>query len=118
MGKPPPPSPPIPLFPTPPKIKLITTAKLHIALQAAINAVAIAGKPPPFSLTIVDLLSTGAGGDDYASATFKPGAEHYAASMLKVACLYAAHALRDLVQRFARARKPKDPDELFRMLMA
>ena len=38
--------------------------------------------------------------------------------MLKVACLYAAYTLLDLVQRFARTRAPKNPDALFRMLNA
>jgi hypothetical protein len=38
--------------------------------------------------------------------------------MLKAACLYAAHGLLDLAQRFAQARAPKDLDTLFRMLIA
>jgi hypothetical protein len=114
----PPPPPPIPLFPAAPTINLVNNVKLQNALQAAVAAVTVAGKPAPFGLTIVDLTSAAAGGNDYASAGLNQNAEHYAASMLKVACLYAAHALRDLVQRFARARAPKDPDALFRMLSA
>src|SRR5690348_2058694 len=109
------PPPPIPLFPPAPTIKLVNDAKLDTALRAAVAAVTIAGRPPPFGLTIVDLVSAGAGGDAFASAGFNQDTEHYAASMLKVACLYAAHALRDLVQRFVQARKPKDPDTLFRL---
>ena len=120
MGKPAPPSPlpQIPLFPAAPTINLVSNAKLQGALDAAVKAVAIAGKPPPFGLTIVDLNSASVSSNDFASAGFNPNIEHYAASMLKAACLYAAHALRDLVQRFARARAPKDPHKLFQMLQA
>ena len=110
------PPPPIALFPPAPSIKLVSDTKLQNALQAAVTAVTIAGKPPPFGLTIVDLASASASGSDYASAGINQDTEHYAASMLKAACLYAAHALRDLVQRFAAARKPKDPDTLFQLL--
>ena len=95
------PPPPVPLFPAAPAIKLVNNTKLQNALQAAITAVTIAGHRPPFGLTIVDLASAAAGSKDYASAGWNQDIEHYAASMLKVACLYAAHALRDLVQRFA-----------------
>ncbi|HEV8677979.1 MAG TPA: hypothetical protein VGQ90_01290 [Stellaceae bacterium] len=113
----PPPPPPVPLFAAAPSIKLVNNAPLQSALNAAVTAVTVAGHPPPFGLTIVDLTGSG-GSDDYPSAGFNADVEHYAASMLKVACLYAAHALRDLVQRFARARNPANPDTLFRMLAA
>jgi hypothetical protein len=112
---PPPSPPPVPLFPPAPTIKLIRNAKLQNALGAAVKAVTIAGKPPRFGLTIIDRDSVGIG---YASAGLNEDVEHYGASMLKVACLYAAHALRDLVQRFAQTRKPKDANDLFQMLDA
>jgi hypothetical protein len=115
----PPPAPPLPLFPPAPAVTLVSNRKLQDALDAAVTAVTIAGKPPPFGLTIVDLVATPSGGGTaYASAGFNQDVEHYTASMPKVACLYAAHALRDLVERFARARKPKDPNTLFQMLGA
>jgi hypothetical protein len=118
----PPPPTPVPLFPPPPAIALVANGKLQDSLQKAVTAVTIAGNPPPFGLTIVDLTSASASasgsGKDFASAGWNQDVEHYAASMLKVACLYAAHALRDLVQRFALARKPKDLNDLFRMLKA
>ena len=110
--------PPMQLFPAAPTISLASNGKLQNALQAAIAAVTQAGKPPAFGLTIVDVLSTSGSGNNFASAGLNQDVEHYAASMLKVACLYAAHALRDLAQRFALARKPKDPDTFFRMLDA
>jgi hypothetical protein len=112
---PPPPPPPVPLFPPPPGIKLVGKAALQSALDSAVTAITITGRPlPRFGLTIVD--RNAATGNDYPSAGFNQNAEHYAASMLKVACLYAAHALRDLVQRFSVARKPKDLDDLFGVL--
>jgi hypothetical protein len=115
----PPPPPPIPLFPPAPIINLVSNRRLQDALQAAVTAVTIAGRSPPFGLTIIDLIATASGaGNAYASAGFNQDVEHYTASMPKVACLYAAHALLDLVQRFARARKPKDPAALFQMLSA
>ena len=115
---PPPPPPPVPLFPPAPAINLVNNKKLDDALKAAAAAVTIGGKRPPFGLTIVDLMSAAPGSNDLASAGWNQDVEHYAASMLKAACLYAAHTLRDLVQRFARTRAPKDPDTLFRMLDA
>jgi hypothetical protein len=115
---PPPAPPPISLFPPAPAIKLVSNTKLQNALNAACAGVTIGGKRPNFGLTIVDLASGSATGTDFASAIWNPNTEHYAASMLKVACLYAAHTLRDLVQRFARARAPKNADALFHMLKA
>src|ERR1700690_2037007 len=112
----PPPPPPIPLFAPAPAIKLVNNAKLQNALDDAVKAVTDAGKPPPFSLTIVDIGSASAGATDYGSAGYNQYTEHYAASMMKAACLYAAHALLDLVTRFNSARKPKSPDELFQLL--
>jgi hypothetical protein len=110
--------PPIPLFPPAPPTNLVNNTRLQTALDAACASVTIGGKRPNFSLTIVDLTSASATGNDFASAIWNPSTEHYAASMLKVACLYAAHTLLDLVQRFARARAPKTPALLFPMLRA
>ena len=114
----PPPPPPIPLFPPAPSVNLVNDGDLQRALNAAITKVTVAGKPPLFGLTIVDIGSASADAKSYASAGFNENTEHYAASMLKAACLYAAYALRDLVQRLNGARKPKDPDTLFQMLHA
>ena len=108
--------PPIALFPPAPATNLLNNTKLQNALNAACASVTIGGQRPDFGLTIVDLTSGSASGNDFASATWNPNTEHYAASMLKVACLYAAHTLLDLVQRFARARAPKNADALFPML--
>ena len=108
--------PPIPLFPPAPTINLVSNTPLQNALNAACGSVTIGGKRPNFGLTVVDLTSGSATGTDFASAIWNPNTEHYAASMLKVACLYAAHTLLDLAQRFARARAPKNPDALFQML--
>jgi hypothetical protein len=114
----PPPPPPIALFPPAPSIKLVGNTPLQNALNAACGHVTIGGKRPNFGLTIVDLTSGSASGTDFGAATWNPNTEHYAASMLKVACLYAAHALLDLVQRFARTRAPKNTDALFPMLVS
>jgi hypothetical protein len=112
----PPAPPPIALFPPAPSINLANNTKLQNALDAACGSATIGGKRPNFGLTVVDLASNAAHPTDFASATWNPNIEHYAASMLKVACLYAAHTLLDLVQRFARARAPKTPAALFPML--
>jgi hypothetical protein len=109
------PPPPVPLFTPAPTINLVNNVKLQNALQAAVTAVTIAGSPPRFALSVIDL-ATASGGSDFATAGFNQDTEHYAASMLKVACLYAAHGLRDLVQRFVQTRKPKDADTLFQQL--
>ncbi len=107
--------PPIPLFPPAPATNLVSNAKLQNALNDVCGHLNIGGKPPNFGLTIVDLTSA-ANGKDFASAIWLPNTEHYAASMLKVACLYSAHTLLDLAQRFARARAPKNPEALLQML--
>jgi hypothetical protein len=114
----PPPPPPVPLFKPAPAFKLVSNAKLQSALNAAVGAITIAGHPPRFGLTVVDLERASASVNNFASAGLNQDVEHYAASMLKVACLYAAHGLLDLAQRFALARAPKDADTLFRMLIA
>jgi hypothetical protein len=112
----PPPPVPVPLFPPALPVNIVNDGNLQKALDAAIAAVTIAGKPPKFGLTIIDVLNSSADGRTYTSAGFNQNAEHYAASMMKAACLYAAFMLRDLVTRFNAARKPKSPDELFQLL--
>jgi hypothetical protein len=115
----PPAAPPISLFPGAPPVKLVINAALQVALtEAVVRVVAAVGKPASFGITIVDFNSASAGGNAFASAGYNYQTEHYAGSMLKAACLYAAHALRDLVQRFARARQPKDSSALFPLLNA
>jgi hypothetical protein len=110
------PPPPIPLFPPAPPANLVNNTPLQNALNAACGSVTIGGKRPNFGLTIVDLATAAATPNNFPSAIWNPNTEHYAASMLKVACLYAAHTLLELVQRFARARAPKNPDALFQQL--
>lgn len=108
------PPPPMTLFPPAPGLGLTGNTALQNALDAAIAAVTKPGNPPKFGLTIVDVGNTA--DDDprnFLSAGFNQTIEHYAASMLKVVCMYSAFALRDLVVRFNAARKPKSADELF-----
>jgi hypothetical protein len=113
----PPPPPPILLFPPAPTLDLTGNAPLQSALDAAIASVTIPGNPPHFGLTVVDLGNTA---DDnpgnFLSAGFNQTIEHYAASMMKVVCMYAAFSLRNLVERFNAARKPKSAEELFQGL--
>lgn len=112
----PPPPPPVPLFPPAPALNLVNNGSLQKALNAAVTAVTVAGKPPAFGLTIVDLGTVSPDLKNYASAGLNENTEHYAASMMKAACLYAAYVLLDFVKRFNTARKPKSADELFQLL--
>ena len=113
-----PPAPPIALFPPAPSIALVGSTPLQSALDTACASVTIGGKRPGFGLTIVDLASSSATSNNFGAAIWNPNTEHYAASMLKVACMYAAFTLLDLVQRFARTRAPKDVATLFSLLVS
>jgi hypothetical protein len=114
----PPTPPPFPLFPPAPSVSLITNTALQNALNAACASVTIGGKTPNFGLTIVDLAASPAAPGNFASAIWNPNTEHYSASMLKAACIYAAFTLLDLAQRFARARAPKNPAALFALFVS
>jgi hypothetical protein len=108
----PPPPPPIPLFPPAPNVNLVDDQKLKDALKAATSGVTQKG----YGLTIVDTGKAAAGATDFPSASINGDIEHYAASMLKTICMYAAFGLRDLVQRFNTSRMPKDPKTFFEMV--
>jgi hypothetical protein len=114
----PPPPPPIPLFLPAPTLGLTGNTALQNALDAGIASVSKDGNPPNFGLTVVDLGNTAdADPGSFLSAGFPNSTiEHYAASMMKVVCMYAAYSLRNLVERFNAARKPKSPEELFQGL--
>ena len=112
MAPPQPPPVPIPLFPAAPNVNLVTDQKLQDALLAVTKGLT----NKDYGLTIVDTGKAAAGTSNFPSASVNGDVEHYAASMLKVACMYAAFALRDLAQRFNMARKPTDPDDFFRKI--
>jgi hypothetical protein len=118
---PPPPTPPITLFPPPPKVTLRTDTKLNNAVTTAVNALvaARAGTPAAgFALTIVDLASGSASGNQLAAGHFRPTEEHYAASVVKMGVMYAAHCLLDMVTRYNTLRSPASPEALFKGLRA
>jgi hypothetical protein len=96
----PPVTPVIPLFPAPPTLKFAEDRKLQGAVKTAIDELTRArGKAPVFRLAIIDLAN------ESASGTLKFGAYNgdtvdFIASEAKLIALYAAFALRDMVQRF------------------
>jgi hypothetical protein len=96
------PLPPLPLFPPPPSLKFAQDTKLQAAVKAAVDALAAArgGAAPAFRVAIIDL------GDEKPGSTLNFGAYNgdtvdFIASEAKIIALYAAFALRDLVERFA-----------------
>jgi hypothetical protein len=106
MAKPP----PISLFPPVPKSTLTPSGKLTGAIKKAVDGVAQAGSPaPPFAITLIDLNNNTIG-------SYRETEEHYAASVVKVAVMYAAYALLDMVQRYNTFRKPATAKELLRGL--
>jgi len=108
----PPPPPAIALFPPAPNVKLVKDTKLQEALSTATRGIA----KKDYGLTIIDTGSAAADAKEFPSAGVNDDIEHYAGSTLKTACMYAAFALRDLVQRFNDARTPKDSDALFELI--
>jgi hypothetical protein len=111
---PPPLTPPVPLFPPKPTVGLRKDMKLDDAVNAAVKAVVDAepGKPAAkFSLTLIDL-----NGDRY--GVFNDNQEHYAASAVKIAVMYAAYALFGMVKRYNDLRAPSSPKALFDGLRA
>ena len=104
--------PPVALFPAPPSVKPADSPKLRNAVAAAVNAVVgtKTGKPAaPFGVTLIDVNNSVTGG-------FNEDAEHYAASVVKIGCLYAAHALLDMVRRYNTLRAPGSEAALFKGL--
>jgi hypothetical protein len=101
----PPVQPPVPLFPPPPTLKFAEDGKLQGAVKKATDSVTrTRGKAPVFRVAIVDLA------DESPSGTLKFGAYNgdtvdFIASEAKLIALYAAFALRDMVERFAAALK-------------
>lgn len=128
------PPPPITLFPPTPALKFAPDTKLQAAVKAAVDELAKARKKPQaFRLAIIDL------GDENHATTMKYGAHDgdtvdFIASEAKLIALYAAFALRDMVERFAALRmmralgqsfgaviggtKPKPQPDLFDALRA
>jgi len=106
--------PPVGLFPAAPGISLLRNKKLNDAVTAAISGIS-GGKsqPPAFSLTLVDLATGGASGSSLPMGGYKDDEEHYVASMAKIGVMYSAYALRDLVRRYAIAKKPATAQDLF-----
>jgi hypothetical protein len=102
----PPVQPPIPLFPPPATLTFVEDSGLQGAVKAATDKLTSArgGKAPVFRLAIIDL------GDESPSSTLKFGAFNgdkidFIASEAKLIALYAAFALRDMVERFSAALK-------------
>jgi hypothetical protein len=101
----PPVKPLVPLFPPPPTLKFAEDTKLQGAVKVAIDELTRArSKAPVFRLAIIDLA------DESPSGTLKFGAYNgdtvdFIASQAKIIALYAAFALRDMVERFSAARK-------------
>jgi hypothetical protein len=97
---PPPVTPPIPLFPTP-TLGFASDPKLQGAVATALAELGRAGRATvPFSLAIIDL-GDGSGKGTLKWGAHRPDEEHYIASIAKVAAMYAAYALRDMVFRFS-----------------
>ncbi len=97
-------APPIPLFPPKPDERLVANDKMQRALDAAIAAAERArGLSPgtfPVPFTLVELKKLG----PLPSAGYLETVTDYIASEGKVPVMYAAYALRDMVQRFATLR--------------
>src|SRR5262245_38232343 len=92
--------PPVLLFPPLPTLKFAEDSKLQGAVKIATDQLTRArGKAPVFRLAIIDLA------DESPSSTLKFGAYNgntidFIASEAKVIALYAAFALRDMVERY------------------
>lgn len=98
------PLPLVPLFPPPPSLKFTSNTKLQAAVKTAIDEITRArgGAAPAFRVAIIDL------GDEKPGNTLGFGAFNgdtvdFIASEAKLIALYAAFALRDMVERFNTA---------------
>lgn len=87
------------------------TSKLH----TAITTHPALKQQPEIAFTIVQL---GQGGTPHQWAGYNETREHFSASLIKVAAIYAAHELRAAVNRLARDPNfmPKTEQELFAVL--
>jgi len=98
-------TPPIGLFPPPPTLAFVIDPKFQTAVAAALSEFLAARHTQiPFSFCIIDLDSGKATGTLKCGA-HKPDEEDFIASAAKVAAMYAAFALRDMVWRFSFAAK-------------
>jgi hypothetical protein len=97
------------LFPAKPNINPAVNPKLNDAIRKAVNDVVAAngGTAAKFAISIVDPANS------YALGGFNDTTEHYIASEVKMAVLYAAYALFEMVTRFNALQSPKTPNALF-----
>lgn len=106
---PPPPAPPVALFPPAPTLTLAENVRLKNAVATAVSGV-VRNKPgnpaAQFSVTLIEAGSKAVGG-------FEDDDEHYSASIVKTGVIYAAHALLDMVTRYNALRSPSSPAALF-----
>jgi hypothetical protein len=109
-------SPSVPLFPPRPANPLRTDPKLELALKTAIGQIETDRKLRagtfPIRVTIADVTDPFA---SFPSAGYLETVTDYIASEAKVAVMYAAYALRDMVRRFAAATGA-DTGNLFALL--
>lgn len=95
---------PISLFPPKPADPLVTDPKMQMALTNAVNKLEKARKLKlgtfPVRFTLVDVTN---GSGSFPSAGYFETVVDYNASEAKVAVMYSAYALRDMVRRFAAA---------------
>ncbi len=98
----PPVLPPVPLFPSTPSIGFTRDDKLNRAVAAAVDELKTArsGVAPVFRLAIIDL----GGGSPLKWGGYNADTMDYIASEAKIAALYAAFALRDMIRRFAASK--------------
>jgi hypothetical protein len=121
MGKAPsdtsksPPGSSVTLFPPASKTALVRNKKLDEAVAKAVGNLVKAKSSSPtakFGITIVDPTS------NYAMGGFNDDKEFYCASLVKMAVMWAAFGLRDMVRRYNSLRGPKTSDALFKGLRA
>jgi hypothetical protein len=108
---------PVELFPPPIADPMSANDKMGRALSAAIAAVEsrlrLSSGSFPVPMTIADI-SSNAG--PFPVAGYREDEEDYIASEAKVAVMYAAYVLRDMVRRFAAALNIKTAKELFNQI--
>jgi hypothetical protein len=112
-------TPPIDLFRPAPGDPLASNDKFRDALKAAVTALETSKGMAAGSLPVRFALADITGGTPpFKAAFFKEDLEDYVASEAKVAVMYAAFALRDMVQRFADKTGITSMTELFTQLKA
>ena len=102
-----------------PSLTFTDSAKLQTALEKAIGALEVKRSLAPGTLAIPFSIAeiTDPNGP-YPYAGYRDDETDYIASEAKVAVMYSAYALRDMVRRFAAATSPKSAKELFDNLKA